>query len=78
MSNCKRLKYSKSWTSFVSIITTFIVGTVIAGTRTLKCLIYDRRQCDNTCMYARVSETFVSHCLSIVRSCRDLQEENGR
>jgi hypothetical protein len=31
------------------IVTIFIVGTVIAGTRTLKCLNYDRRQCDIMC-----------------------------
>jgi len=35
--------------------TVFIVGTVIASTRTLKCLNYDRRQCDSMRMCVCVS-----------------------
>jgi hypothetical protein len=44
--------------------TIFIVGTVIASTRTLQCLNYDRRQCDSVC----VCLTFRVHSPSLSRS----------
>ena len=54
--------------------TIFFVSTVIASTRTVKCLSYGRRQCDSMCMCVCVC---VSHCVCIVRACRGLRKGNG-
>jgi len=49
----------------------FIVDTVIASTRTLQCLNYDRRQCDSMCMCVCVCVTFRVHSPSLSRSAEE-------